>query len=489
MMRKAGTLLHISSLPGDFVIGNFGESAYSFVDFLKKSGQSLWQILPLGITGFGDSPYQSFSSFAGNPYFIDPETLYMEGLVAKEELEREKSDSIRVDYGKLYKTRYAFLRRAMSRFASSDSDYVEFCVKNASWLDGFAVFMTLKGLYGNTGLENFDREIKQKNKTVLKKIWDENREEIDFWKKTQYHFFKEWNALREYASLSGVKIIGDIPIYVAADSADVWEHPELFMVDAEMRVKLAAGCPPDAFNENGQFWGNPIYDWEAMRLDDFAWWKKRFAMMAKMYDYVRIDHFRGFAAYYSIPAKEKNAKSGTWEKGPGPEFFDSVKNSLGETEIIAEDLGFIDDDVRELLVACGFPGMKILEFAFDGNADNEYLPHNYSRNSVAYTGTHDNDTFMSFYIKSDERTRRIIREYLGADSVGDISFAAVRALFSSVADSVVVPLQDYIGIADEGRMNTPSLVGGNWCWRALRSDYNESLADLISNLASLYGRK
>ena len=487
-MRNCGTLLHISSLPGEYGIGNFGRSAYSFVDFLKKSGQNLWQILPLGITGYGDSPYQSFSSFAGNPYFIDPEALYHDGLVDAQTLEFEKIKADRVDYGRLYIQRYGFLRKAMSHFDTEGADYVEFCVKNAWWLDSFALFMTLKELAGSKGLSEWEKEYKIKDRTALDKVEKEHADEINFWKITQYYFFKQWNALRDYANSNGIRVIGDIPIYVAADSADVWENPELFMIDAELEPKLMSGCPPDAFNSDGQLWGNPIYDWETMRMDEYSWWKKRLAMTAKLYDFVRIDHFRGFCAYYAIEAGERTAKRGKWMTGPGIEFFETVKNSLGNTGIIAEVLGFIDEPVRELLHKCGFPGMKILEFGFDSDCDSEYLPHNYVQNCFAYTGTHDNDTFMSFYLKSDAKTKRHIRDYLNVESSSDICLAAVRALFSSCADNVVIPMQDYIGEGDSGRMNTPSSLGNNWVWRASGSDFNDKLAERIYELAALYGR-
>ncbi|MBQ7821361.1 MAG: 4-alpha-glucanotransferase [Clostridia bacterium] len=487
-MRNCGTLLHISSLPGEYGIGNFGTDAYSFVDFLKKSGQNLWQILPLGITGYGDSPYQSFSSFAGNPYFIDPEGLYKDGLITKDTLDNEKIRAERVDYGRLYRERYGLLKHAMSNFNTDDANYVEFCVKNAWWLDSFALFMTLKEVAGSKGMSEWEKEYRLKDKAALSNIESRYAQEISFWKITQYYFFKQWNDLRAYANANGVRVIGDIPIYVAADSADVWESPELFLVDAELEPKLMAGCPPDAFNDDGQLWGNPIYDWEAMRMDGYAWWKKRLAMTAKLYDLVRIDHFRGFCAYYTVEAGERTAKRGKWKEGPGNEFFEAVRNSLGNTGIIAEDLGFIDEPVRRLLQSCGFPGMKILEFGFDGNPDNEYLPHNYTKNCFAYTGTHDNDTFMSFYLKSDAKTKRYIRDYFNIDSSGDICYGAVRTLFASCADNVVIPLQDYIGVADAGRMNTPSSLGGNWVWRANISDFNDKLAERIYELAALYGR-
>ncbi len=487
-MRKCGTLLHISSLPGEFGIGTFGTGAYSFVDFLKKSGQNLWQILPLGVTGFGDSPYQSFSSFAGNPYFIDPTAFYKDGLITKDVLNFEKTDEASVDYGRLYVDRYKFLRQALSKFDINNPEYEEFCVKNALWLDSFAMFMTLKELAYGRGVSDWEKDYRQKDRGALEWVERSYAGEIKFWKICQFYFFKQWSELREYANKNGISIIGDIPIYVAADSADVWENPELFMVDADLSPKLVAGCPPDAFNADGQKWGNPIYDWEVMRMDEYAWWKRRLAMTAKLYDYVRIDHFRGFSSYYTIEADAPDAKNGVWREGPGMEFFESVKNSLGTVKIIAEDLGFIDEPVRELLKKCGYPGMKILEFGFDGNTDSEYLPHNYNKNCFAYTGTHDNETFMSFYMNSDTKTKRFIRDYLGLDATDDVCFGAIRALYASCADNVVIPMQDYIGLAERGRMNTPSVLGNNWLWRARETDFNDNLAEKIAELAALYGR-
>lgn len=487
-MRKAGTLLHISSLPGEYGIGNFGREARGFVDFLKAGSQSLWQVLPLGITGFGDSPYQSFSSFAGNPYFIDPEALFEDGLVSKSELEGEKCDCEFVDYGKLYKNRYKFLRNALSNFKVTESAYVEFCYDNYTWLEVFSDFMAIKELSHGAPLQEFEEELLKKDKVALEKFRSDNRDEREFWKKTQFFFYSEWKKLKKYANENGVKIIGDIPIYAAADSADVWEEPSIFSVDDRLVPVFVAGCPPDEMSPEGQLWGNPIYNWDKCKSDGYSWWRRRFEMMSKLYDCVRIDHFRGFSSYYSIPYGDTDAKYGKWEKGPGLAFFENIRDIVGETEIIAEDLGFIDADVKKLLSDCGFPGMKILEFGFsDGGG--EHMPHNYEKNTVAYTGTHDNKTFMSFYLSSNEKTKKLIRRYLNVENTSELCLSAVRALYASAAEYVIVPLQDYISLGDEGRMNTPSTVGNNWVWRAETSDYNEKLSEKLCELASLYGRQ
>lgn len=487
-MRNCGTLLHISSLPSEYGIGDLGNEAYDFVDYLNKSGQTLWQILPLGVTGFGDSPYQSFSSFAGNPYFISPEILYRKGYISQGELADERRPVDRVDYGLLYINRYKLLRKAAVRFNLSTPEYEEFCIKNAWWLNSFAGFMAIKAFSKFKGLSDWQKELKRFNSNEVNDFFEKNSSELDFWKVLQFWFFEQWENLKLYANKNGVSIIGDIPIYVAPDSADVWENPHLFMVDNDLRPKLLAGCPPDAFNEEGQLWGNPIYDWEAMRLDDYSWWKKRLAMNSKMYDYIRIDHFRGFSGYYAVDANEMSAKSGRWYDGPGIDFFKSVESSLGSTKIIAEDLGFIDDKVRRLLKEMGYPGMKILEFGFDSTPNSEYLPHNYEKNTFAYLGTHDNMTFMSYYLKSDIKTKGFIKNYLNSSNSADICFSAIRALFSSYADNVIISMQDYIGLADEGRMNMPSTLGNNWRWRAQKSSFNDSIALRIKELASLYGR-
>ena len=487
-MRKCGTLLHISSLPSEYGIGDFGPCAYDFVDFLKISGQSLWQILPLGITGYGDSPYQSFSSFALNPYFISPEILCEEGYITKSELISERVPVEAVNYGLLYLNRYRLLRRAVERFDLNDPEYEEFYIKNAWWLDSFSWFMTVKSYSDFVGLTEWRKELKRFGANEVSEIVQSKKDEVYFWRVTQFWLFKQWNRLKDYANKNSIGIIGDIPIYVASDSADVWENPGLFMVDNDLSPKLLAGCPPDAFNKNGQLWGNPIYDWEAMRLDGYSWWKKRFAMNSKMYDFIRIDHFRGFSGYYAIDAADADAKCGRWYDGPGIDFFKEVESSIGTAGIIAEDLGFIDGKVRRLLADTGFPGMKILEFGFDSNTDSEYLPHNYEKNTFAYLGTHDNMTFMSYYLKSDIKMKVFIKNYLNCTNSADICFSAIRALYSSYADNVIISMQDYVGLGDEARINVPSTIGNNWRWRATKSQFNDEIAHRIKELASLYGR-
>ncbi len=489
-MRQCGILLHISSLPSEYGIGNFGGSAYAFVDFLHDAGQSLWQILPLGMTGPGDSPYQSFSGFAGNPYFIDPELLREDGLLSREYLRRHKvsGGETSVDYGRLYGTRYELLRYAYESFDPKECGFIEFCEKNSAWLDPFALFMTLKERENGVAVSKWQDKYKYRDKRAIKAFLekDENVRELGFWKFLQYKFFGQYFALKKYASEAGVSIIGDIPIYVAADSVDVWESPEFFKVTPELSCQLAAGCPPDSFNSEGQFWGNPIYDWERMKLDGYTWWRRRFEWIAELYDYVRIDHFRGFSSYYAIPGNSKSAADGEWLDGPGYDFFKTLSNTLSRVGIIAEDLGFIDDKAKALLSKCGYPGMKILEFGFDSDASNEHLPHNYGKKCVAYTGTHDNPTFEAYFEALNDAERRFVKDYLDCES--NVSATAVKRLYASVADTVIIPLQDLLGLKAEGRMNTPSTESGNWKWRARAEDINTALAHNLSRMAALYGR-
>ncbi len=482
-MRKAGILLHISSLPGNYGIGNFGKSAYDFVDFLKDGHQLLWQLLPLGVTGFADSPYQAFSSYAGNPYFIDPEALYEMGLVTKSELDGQKFGNGEADYGMLYEKRYPFLRKAMENFDSDNTEYQGFCKDNSDWLEIFAEYMSAKQICNGRGIAHWDRALRQRKPSELEKLRRENKSEYEFWKKSQFFFFKGYFKLKEYANKNGVEIIGDIPIYVGADSADVWESPGLFMLDNDFNVTKQAGCPPDSFNKSGQLWGNPVYNWQKKKKELYAWWKKRIDGNFKLYDYLRIDHFRGFSAYYCIDANEKSAVNGAWEKGPGYDLFEKL--GLKGSNIIAEDLGFIDDDTRALLEKCGFFGMKILEFGFDG--DSSHLVHSYEKNTVAYTGTHDNEPFMSYFKTASTDKKDYIKNYLASSEL-DVCFNAVRALYMSNSDFVIIQFQDILKLDFNARMNTPSTVGINWRWRANIDDFDKNISKELAKLARLYGR-
>ncbi|MBQ8281873.1 MAG: 4-alpha-glucanotransferase, partial [Lachnospiraceae bacterium] len=402
MKRSAGVLLSVSSLPSKYGIGCFSESAYKFIDWLKESGQTYWQILPLGPTSFGDSPYQSFSTFAGNPYFISLEELIELGLLTREECDSEDfgSDEESVDYNKLYNRRFPLLRKAYGKSdVKNEHEYIKFCEEN-KWLDDYSLFMAVKDKFGGVSWSEWDENIRLRKPEAMERYSDELSDDVEFYKFLQYQFNKQWTKLKEYANDRGIQIIGDIPIYVAFDSADTWANPELFQLDENNVPKAVAGCPPDGFAADGQLWGNPLYDWDKHKETNFEWWISRLAHCFSLYDVVRIDHFRGFDEYYSIPYGDTTAHNGHWEKGPGMDLFTAVEHALGRKEVIAEDLGYVTDSVRQLVYDSGFPNMKVLEFAFDSRdtgSRNDYLPHNYGENCVAYTGTHDNQTIASWF--------------------------------------------------------------------------------------------
>ncbi len=476
-MRTSGILMPIFSLPSPYGIGTLGAEGYRFVDFLKKSGQSYWQILPLNPTNYGDSPYQSFSSFAGNPYFIDIECLIEEGLLKKEEADSfdfGDADNI-IDYGKLYENRYELLKIAFKRFKAG-TEYQEFCCDNAHWLEDYSTFMALKS----------ENDFKAWNEWQNTEIRD--KETIEFHKFLQFKFFTQWEKLKSYANKNGIKIIGDLPIYVALDSADVWADNEQFLLK-NGKPTLVAGCPPDAFCELGQLWGNPLYDWDKMKENNFAWWKRRLAATFKIYDVVRIDHFRGFEAFYAIPAADEDATRGKWLKGPDIAFFDEMKKHFGDDlPIIAEDLGFLTDQVKEMLKKGGFPGMKVLQFAFDSREDNDYLPHNYEKNCVVYTGTHDNDTILGWCKTADEEDVALAEKYLNCKRTEGFNYAMIRAALSSVADTAIIMMPDLIGLGSEARINTPATLGDNWKWRINGTCINDWLAEIVADLTKTYGR-
>lgn len=495
MKRSAGVLLSISSLPSKYGIGCFSESAYKFVDWLKKSGQTYWQILPLGPTSYGDSPYQSFSTFAGNPYFISLEALVDEGLITKEECELVDfgSNEESISYDKLYYQRYPLLRKAYQNSnVKADESYISFCNENR-WLDDYALFMAIKDSYRGIAWSEWDEDIRLRRPEAITKYSDELSEEIGFYKFLQYQFFMQWKKLKNYANTQGIHIIGDIPIYVAFDSADTWANPELFQLDENNVPKAVAGCPPDGFSADGQLWGNPLYDWNKHRETGFAWWISRLENCFRLYDVVRIDHFRGFDEYYSIPYGEKTAMNGHWEKGPGIELFKAIEHVLGKKDVIAEDLGFVTDSVRQLVNDSGFPNMKVLEFAFDsrdtGNR-NEYLPHNYDENCVAYTGTHDNQTIVSWFETITDEERRMVREYIAdyETSSNELHKVFVELVMKSEANVCIIPLQDYLGLSDNARMNKPSTVGENWKWRMKDSHLSVELSNEMRHIAEKYGR-
>ncbi len=507
-MRRSGVLLPVTSIPSKYGIGAFSKEAYEFVDFLVRAGQSLWQILPLGPTGYGDSPYQSFSTYAGNPYFIDLEKLIEAGWITKEDCREgalskedgggEKSEQESpenyleqryVDYGKIYETRFDILRKAYrNSHIESDEAYAAFCEKNAYWLEDYALYMAVKNAFGGKSFSLWDADIRFRESGAMRRYREEYAEEIGFIRFQQFLFEKQWLALKEYANEKGIRIVGDIPIYVAYDSADVWASPELFQLDEDFLPTAVAGCPPDAFSDTGQLWGNPLYRWEYHEERGYDWWIRRISRCYELYDILRIDHFRGFDEYYSIPYGDPTAEFGHWEKGPGYDIFRVMKKELGKRDVIAEDLGFLTPSVLRLVKKSGYPGMKVLLFAFDGGSDSEYLPHNYGKNAVVYTGTHDNDTIEGWLGSAKRASVSFAMKYLGVKRRKDIREGMIRAALSSAADTAVIPIQDYLGLDNGARMNLPSTLGTNWKWRLLPGELTGELADKMAELAGLYDR-
>lgn len=490
-MRSSGILMPIFSLPSGSGIGTLGKAAYDFVDFLKAAGQTIWQILPVCPTGHGDSPYQAFSSYAGNPYFIDLELLEKDGLLKKSEYKNINfgSDPHTVDYGLMYKNRYEVLKKAFYRFLADPEDYYSgFCTENAVWLEDYALFMALKDK--NDGLPWYEWETGAMRRSI-QAVSDYRlklQEQIEFHRVLQYLFMKQWRDLKRYAAGRGIKIMGDMPIYVAYDSADVWANPEQFQLDDVMAPTEVAGCPPDAFSKDGQLWGNPIYDWDKMRRDGYEFWTDRIRHALKLYDILRIDHFRGFESYYCIPFKEHTARYGRWRKGPGKKLFDTLTSKLGQLPIVAEDLGYLTDDVKKLLQDCGFPGMKVLQFAFDSRENSDYLPHNYTRNCVVYTGTHDNDTLAGWEKNAPRQDVCYAKKYIRYHDKESFCTAMIKTAMASVADTVIIPIQDYIEADSRARINVPSTPFGNWSWRIDPGLINDELAEKIYGMTALYGR-
>lgn len=495
-MRKAGILLPITSLHSNYGIGGFSKEAYEFVDFLKESGQSYWQILPMGPTGFGDSPYQSYSSFAGNPYYISLDALIEEGLLTQEECNGVDfgDDERNVDYKKIYNTRLKLLHKAYKRAnIKGDNDFFDFVGENVKWLEDYALFMALKDYYGGKPWYEWDFDIKMCQAKATERYNEILHDEVSFWKFVQYKFYTQWQSIKAYANDNGIKIIGDIPIYVAYDSADVWSNSALFQLDTDKAPICVAGCPPDGFSKKGQLWGNPLYKWEIHRQTGYIWWIYRIEHCFKLYDALRIDHFRGFDEYYAIEYGSRDAVNGKWEKGPKKALFDAIAQRIGKKEIIAEDLGFITDSVKELLEDCEFPGMRIFEFGFDKRdtgAKNHYLPHNYIENCVAYTGTHDNPTVVSWFFEIDKEEREAVRKYLCDKYTPDseIYMPIIGAVMRSQAKLCIIPIQDYLGYDSRSRINKPSTVGGNWTWRLSAADLTPELSKRIYEITRLCGR-
>ena len=491
-----GVLLHIGSLPSEYGVGALSEGAFSFVDFLADAKVDFWQTLPLSPTSFGDSPYQSPSAFAGNPYFIDINTLVKRGLLTENEAKRAKTKSL--DYAEIFNSRYDVLRCAFKRF-QKNSDYSKFLENNDYWLDDFALFMALKVKNGFSSFDTWEKDERRRDTLSDEKI-AALQDECDFWRFLQFEFFRELTALKDYAKSKNVALIGDIPIYVAYDSADVWAHPEIFRLDKNMRPKEVAGVPPDYFSADGQLWGNPLYDWPVHKATGFAWWKQRMKHATSIYDVVRIDHFRGFDTYWAIPADSTTARTGKWENGPGMELFDALEAALGKLPIIAEDLGELFPSVRKLLADSTFPGMKVLQFAFSGG-DSEYLPHNHVKNSVVYPGTHDNTTLTDWWENgASEKEKAAAAAYLHLTGVkptakelaairtDDVRIALLRAALGSVADRAIIPMYDWLGLGAEAHLNTPGKLGGNWAWRAADGFAAKALAKTIHDECSVYCR-
>lgn len=490
-MRKGGVLLPVSSIPSKYGIGTFSKQAYEFVDFLERAGQSFWQILPLGPTGYGDSPYQSFSTFAGNPYYIDLEELIKKGWLTKEECDACDfgSDDGYVDYEKIYLSRFRILKIAYERSnIKEDKEFGEFKEDNAAWLEDYALYMAVKNSFHGISWIEWEEDIRLRKPEAMKAYKEKFADEIEFYQFQQFVFAVQWLALKAYANKKKISIIGDIPIYVAFDSADTWANPELFQLDESCTPTGVAGCPPDSFSATGQLWGNPLYKWEYHKETGYEWWMQRISYCYRLYDVVRIDHFRGFDEYYFIPYGDTTAEFGHWEKGPGYDIFKVMKEKIGKKPVIAEDLGFLTPSVISLVKKTGYPGMKILQFAFDSREESDYLPHNYSNNSVVYTGTHDNDTTMGWYGSLNRQDKAFAKRYLNIKAKKEIYWEFIRAALSSVADTAIIPVQDYLGLGSEARVNMPSTLGNNWKWCLRDGQLDDSLAERIREITKLYGR-
>jgi 4-alpha-glucanotransferase len=490
--RGAGILMPISALPSPYGIGTLGEESYEFVDFLYRTGYQYWQVLPVGPTSFGDSPYQSFSAFAGNPYFIDLNYFVKENLLSEKEINtyewQESQDSI--DYSKIYESRFKVLKLGFQRSSHRKSkEYIQFCEDAKYWLDDYSLYMAVKGHFNNIEWLSWEEDIRFRKSQAIERYTELLSEEIDFWKFCQFKFSCQWHKLKEYANKKGILIIGDIPLYVAMDSADVWVHGELFQLDERKKPIHVAGVPPDLFSEDGQRWGNPLYRWDEMEKQGFLWWRKRMNASANLYDIIRIDHFIGIVNYYSIPAQYPTARVGSWCPGPGRKLMEAVKDSMGSAKIIAEDLGEITPEVKNLIQELGYPGMKVLEFGLDGNVDNDFLPHNFTTtNVVAYTGTHDNETLVGSLKSRTEEEMDFILKYFHVKNPVDLVDEIIRTLYASIAEAVILQMQDLLKLDNTARMNLPSTVGNNWKWRITKSQYAGIEEEKLRQMAYLYGR-
>ena len=488
-MRESGILMHITSLPSPYGVGTMGKEAYAFVDFLRASGQRYWQILPLTPTGYGDSPYQSCSTFAGNHYLIDLDTLAAQGLLEKADFADIDwgCDPAVTDFGKLYNNRLTVLRKAYARFQGGDA-FDKFCIDNSSWLPDFALFMAIKAQQGGKAWYQWEDALKRRDPETVWNTRKELREEIRFYCFVQYLFDAQWQALRRYAHEAGILIIGDVPIYVPYDSVEVWSSPEMFDLDADLNPVNVAGCPPDAFTADGQLWGNPLYRWDVHKADSFSWWVRRMAAAGTRYDVIRLDHFRGFESYWAVPFGDETARGGVWKEGPGMDFVNAMRQNLPELAMIAEDLGFLTQAVLDLRDASGYPGMKVLQFAFDSREPSEYLPHTYVSNSVCYTGTHDNMTTRQYLETLSEDALQYAREYMNLQDAEGLTWGVIRSAMATVSDWCVIPMQDLLDLGGEARMNFPGKPAGNWTWRATPGYLTEELTAKFRRLTALYGR-
>jgi 4-alpha-glucanotransferase len=491
--RASGILLHPTSLPGKYGMGSLGKTAYEFIDFLTKSKQQYWQILPLGPTGFGDSPYQCYSAHAGNPDLIDLDLLAEHHLLEKRDLENLHLPAHGpVNYELAQSARLPLLVKAYETFNSRASDleklaYRNFIKSHAAWLNDYALFRALKEANQSKPWYDWEEKIKSRVPEALKEAEARLSGRTDFHRFLQFIFFRQWMGLRDYAKKHKIKIIGDIPLYISMDSSDAWANPSEFEFDENLRPERVGGVPPDYFSETGQLWGNPLFRWDVMKKNNYKWWMDRIRTNLTLYDIIRIDHFRGFAAYWAIPYGEKTAVNGSWITGPGKDFFEVLKKESGDLPVIAEDLGVMTPDVEELRDGFGLPGMKILQFAFDSSEANDYIPHNYEKNCIVYTGTHDNDTVVGWFKQASEQDRQQVLDYMNCEE-HDIHWSFIRLAWASVANTAIVPMQDLLGLDSDARMNLPGTVGNNWKWRAAPEDFSEQLAERLATLTKLYGR-
>jgi 4-alpha-glucanotransferase len=492
--RMSGILLHPSSLPGPDGIGDIGPEAYDWINFLVQSGCELWQLLPLGPTGYGDSPYQCFSAFAGNPYLINSFLLVDEGLLSLDDLsDRPAFPEDAVDFGPVIQWKLKLLNRAFEKFKRKQPEeltkyFREFVIAEQDWLLDFALFMAIKELNGGMSWENWNDDLRKRDKKTLDLFKVEHQAHIETHMFRQFLFYRQWTALKEYANKQGIRIIGDIPIFISYDSSDAWSNPELFYFDDDLKPTVIAGVPPDYFSITGQLWGNPLYRWDIHKKSKYQWWIKRIKATLRLFDFIRLDHFRGFVNYWEVPAGNPTAEIGKWIPGPGADFFEVMQKELGVLPIIAEDLGEISEDVYLLRDQFGLPGMKICQFAFSGDPDDPFLPHNYPVNCVAYSGTHDNDTSLGWYQNAPEKEQDFCRRYL-ARSGDNISWDIIRSVWTSAARITIAPLQDFLGLGTESRMNFPGIASGNWSWRVLSNQIDSALAEKIHELNFLYSRK